>query len=93
MFEAIKYFITSQYITNTSPINGIGQFCYEIVINFFKLIKYVPDIISLLPWYVTEIIVIVFAIKVVPGLINFVCWLIEKWEDLSDKLTRGKFKL
>lgn len=93
MFNAIKTFLTSQYVTNSSPLNGIGQFLYELVINFFKLLEFVPDLFALLPWYVIELIFVFLAWKIVPAIVNLVWWIKKCIESLCDSLTRGKFRL
>lgn len=88
----IKKFLTSKFIERGS-FSGFFSLIYKAVKDFFKHLPQIFDLLSKLPWYVQECLLLIIIMTIMPLAFKLIDFISIKWQELKEKLTTGKFKL
>lgn len=91
--EAIKLFFTSSAVENGGAFSGIIQMLWAFIEQLGELLKYVPELLAMLPWWLMEIILLLLFAVGIPLLIKFIEFIKLKWPEHCDRLTKGSFDL
>lgn len=90
---AIKLFLISGAVENGGAFSGVVQMLWAFIEKLGELFKYIPDIIATLPWWLTEILLILVIAFGLPLLLRLIDYIKEKWAQKKERLTKGNFEL
>ena len=89
----IKLFLTSSAVENGGAFSGVIQMLWAFIEQLGKLLKYIPDIFNMLPWWLAEIVLIIFFSIAIPLSLKIFEFIKERTTALCDRLTKGSFNL